>query len=333
MPGYFNQGSSIGSLLRFIQEQKSQSPIIPPKSESGSPIRNVVQQPLSGSEGQGTSKVVSIRPEGTLTPSGQPIEQGTPQSSRVGPISIGGEDVGAAPVGVVAANEPGEGFTIPSASRTAGDVVNKTGAAAGPPSLGTSIKAKTPTTVRGQSVVDYSLLRDKAKADKTSEDVKLALAEGERSLPETQAKIEDIYRRSQELQQELTEEDQALLNRPLSDRALAETRKLRDAIIARGRATPEPTPTPSPTRSDDFSGGSGSQVLGASSGGQNRSVPAQIMSPVKKPYDYSSAKSTPAPVQMQSKPAPKPAPAPKAPSIGTVVGGGALAAFKKLFGR
>lgn len=155
MPSYLNSnGNSIGSLLRFIQEQKSQSPIVPQGAEVGSPLRDVVQEPLKGSEGQGTSKVVSLRPEGTLTEGGEAIKQGTPQSSRIGPISIGGGDVGSiAPPSVVAANEPGTGFTIPSATRTAGDVMNRTGAASGavsrpitPPSIGTVLGIKAPVT-------------------------------------------------------------------------------------------------------------------------------------------------------------------------------------------
>jgi len=71
-------GNSIGSLLRFIQEQKSQSPMVPPSTETGSPIRAMTQQPLLASESVGTSHVASIKPESVLAP-GQ-------TQSAIGPI-------------------------------------------------------------------------------------------------------------------------------------------------------------------------------------------------------------------------------------------------------
>lgn len=81
MAGYLNQnGNSIGSLLRFIQEQKSQSPIIPPSTEASSPIRGIVQEPLKSPEDTGTSKVVSLRPEGALgNAQGETVGQGIAQ--------------------------------------------------------------------------------------------------------------------------------------------------------------------------------------------------------------------------------------------------------------
>lgn len=352
MAGYLNQnGNSIGSLLRFIQEQKSASPINPQSSEVGSPLRSVIQEPLSGSEGKGTSKVVSVRPEGTLTPSGQPIEQGTPQSSRIGPISIGGQgDVTQTPTNVVAANEPGPGMGIPSATKTVGDVMNKTGSAS-LPSIGTSIKPKGPTTlsgapvaesVRGQEVVNYNYARDKANADKTAEDIKLGVEAGERSIPETQAKLDELIARQDALQGELTAEDQALLNRPLSDRALAEARSQRDRFLAaRGAMNVTPTPTPSPMQGGSgggsSSGGSsnssgGGQVKGATTVRQSIAPKIQMSSATNSQaanYRPSSATQSIAPKQTQS----KPAPAKSSPSIGTIIGGGALQAIKKLFGR
>lgn len=188
MPSYVNQaGNSLGSLLRFIQEQKSQSPIIPAKSEVGSPVRDTVQEPLSGSEGFGSSKVVSIRPEGTLTPGGL-SQNATPQSSRVGPISIGGADV--APVGVVAGNEPGSGFTIPSATRTTGDVLNKTGAASGQgPGIGTTIKASIPESVKGQATQQLNRTYDTSGLDKTAADRQAAIAAGDKTLQAYQDRI------------------------------------------------------------------------------------------------------------------------------------------------
>lgn len=353
MASYLNQnGNSIGSLLRFIQEQKSQSPVTSQSAEVGSPIRDVVQEPLKGSEGMGTSKVVSLRPEGTLTPSGQPIEQGTPQSSRIGPISIGGQgDMTANPT-IVAANEPGPGFGIPSATKTVGDVMNKTaGASATGPGLGTTIKSKTPTTlsgapvaesVKGQGVVNYNYARDKANADKSLEDIKLAVAAGERSAPETQAKLDELIKRQDALQGELTAADQELLNRPLSSRALAEARAQRDSFLAARAATaPSPTPTPSPMQ-----GGSGGGSQGGSSGGgsgqssSGQSRPMQSIAPKimmssatdsrASNYRPSTATQSIAPKQTPARPS---APAPSKPSIGTILGGGALQAIKKLFGR
>jgi len=362
MASYLNQnGNSIGSLLRFIQEQKSQSPINPQSSEVGSPIRDVVQEPLSGSEGKGTSKVVSLRPEGTLTPSGQEAKDATPQSSRIGPISIGGQgDVTQTPTNVVAANEPGPGFGIPSASKTVGDVMNKTaGASARPPALGTTIKSKTPTTlsgapvaesIKGQGVTNYNYARDKANADKTAEDIKLGVAAGERSIPETQAKLDELIARQDALQGELTAEDQALLDRPLSDRALAEARSQRDKFLAaRGAMNITPTPTPSPMQgqSSGGSGGSSGGGSGQSSGGQSRptqSIAPKIMmssSTNKQAANYkvpmsSSTNSSAAnyrPSTATQSVAPKQTPAkqsaPSKPSIGTTI----TNAFKKLFGR
>lgn len=356
MAGYLNQnGNSIGSLLRFIQEQKSQSPINPQSSEVGSPIRDVVQEPLSGSEGQGTSKVVSIRPEGTLTPSGQEAKDAMPQSSRVGPISIGGSDVGlpAAPASVVAANEPGPGFGIPSATKTVGDVMNKTAGASEikSPSLGTNIKPATPTTKsgiavketqRGQEVGNYNFANDKANADKTYEDIKAGISAGERSTAETEARINELISRQDALQGELTAEDQALLNRPLSARALSEARAQRDRFLEARAVAPSPTPTPMPSV-----GGSGQSSRGSSGGGSGQSSssagqsrPTQSIAPKimmssatnsnAANYRPSSATQSIAPKQTPARPS---APAPSKPSIGTILGGGALQAIKKLFGR
>lgn len=269
MASYLNQnGNSIGSLLRFIQEQKSTSPVQPQSSEVGSPIRDVVQQPLSGSEGQGTSKVVSLRPEGTLTPTGQPIEQGTPQSSRIGPISIGGPGDVTPNANIVAANEPGPGLGIPSATRTVGDVVNKTGLAT--PKIGTSIKAAPSTP--GESVINYNFARDKANADKTFEDIKAGIAASERSVPETQAKLADLESRfaSSMDNSDITAADQELLNRPFTAPGLAEAKQRTNEIKARLAQDPNaiykdfglPTPTPTPA---PVSGGGTGQVLGAQS--------------------------------------------------------------------
>lgn len=44
---YQSNGSTIGNLLRAIQEEKSQSPLgAPPQTEAGSPIRGLTQGSL-----------------------------------------------------------------------------------------------------------------------------------------------------------------------------------------------------------------------------------------------------------------------------------------------
>lgn len=110
MPGYLNQnGNSIGSLLRFIQEQKSQGPIVPPSTEVGSPIRDVVQEPLKAPESIGTSRQVSIKPEDVL---GGESQQALPIPE------VGAESLG--PIAPVAsAATPGQ--ITPAAASTSSD--------------------------------------------------------------------------------------------------------------------------------------------------------------------------------------------------------------------
>lgn len=60
-PGLYS--GAIGSLLRQIQEQKSQSPIIPPGSEVSTAPREIVEQPNQTIESPGTERVISVRPE------------------------------------------------------------------------------------------------------------------------------------------------------------------------------------------------------------------------------------------------------------------------------
>lgn len=128
-------GSSIGSLLRFIQEQKSQSPIIPPSTEVGSPVRGVVQEPLKGPESIGTEKVMGLKPEGiagTTGESGQPITPGgiaqsamagdrAAQRTSFGWTGIGGEDVSSLTPSIVKAqpstSAPGIGTVISQANQ------------------------------------------------------------------------------------------------------------------------------------------------------------------------------------------------------------------------
>lgn len=76
--------SNIGTLLRLIQEDQSKNPaLLPPGSETGDPLRGVVQQPLVSPEAPGSSRVVSVRPEGVT-------QQGpTGESPVIAPGSAG----------------------------------------------------------------------------------------------------------------------------------------------------------------------------------------------------------------------------------------------------
>lgn len=298
MAGYLNQnGNSIGSLLRFIQEQKSQSPIIPQGAEVGSPLRNVVQEPLQGSEGIGTSKVVSLRPEGTLTEGGEAIKQGTPQSSRVGPISIGGGDVGSiAPPSVVAANEPGQGFTIPSATRTAGDVVNKTGAASGAkpsistPTIGTTIKAAAPVL---QANKTYSPTGQQIQNTKDIQDAEAARRNAENllAIAATNARISALDQREQEL----------MGNSPQNIQKVGEAFRQQSGQTGKPASQITPMPTPTPTQKKTYT---------------------------RYEAPFTSISKAVAPTVQKVQQAVQTA----APKIGTILGGGALAGLKKLFG-
>lgn len=64
MAGYQQPtGSNIGNLLRAIQEEKNQSPLLNPTSDVNSPIRNLTQQPLQQVEAPDSSRVAVVRPE------------------------------------------------------------------------------------------------------------------------------------------------------------------------------------------------------------------------------------------------------------------------------
>lgn len=127
-PGLYS--GAIGTLLRQIQEQKSSSPIVPAATETSSPIRAGVQEPLQAPESPGTSRVVSVRPEASnVAGAGSPVGSVTPTRSSVGPISIGGEGqpfaqapVQSSSVRAVAINEPGANPVVPSNGNTIGNV-------------------------------------------------------------------------------------------------------------------------------------------------------------------------------------------------------------------
>ena len=307
--------------------------MVPPNTETGSPIRDVVQQPLSGSEGQGTSKVVSIRPEGTLTPGGQPIEQGTPQSSRIGPISIGGSDVPSAPIGTVAANEPGTAPVGPIDPR-----IPNAPSQIKSPSLGTTIKAAAPQTAKGQRVIDYSFSRDKQQADVTDQAVKDAISRGERSTAETLANSEALGKQYDEFMGGINEDISdyerhnavvAYANNPSPENRAAYLRAI---------APPTPKPTPAPSQGgyeESSSGGSSSGDGGSSSGGQVQGASTvntpglKYLTPQAKKVTFTQAPAVNIPKAVQSGGLTvSPKPAAKAPSIGTSV----IQSLKKLFG-
>lgn len=88
---------NIGSLLRQIKEDESQSPLkTQPANQPSSPIRQMVVQPLTPPESPGSSQIVGLRPEGGVAP-GSPqaaslTENPTPQPFRVGPMNLGGPE-------------------------------------------------------------------------------------------------------------------------------------------------------------------------------------------------------------------------------------------------
>lgn len=76
------QGSNIGTLLRLIQEDQNKSiPAINPANDPNSPMRGAIQGPINAPESPGSSRVVSVRPEGA-------IQQGEQvQGQVIGPVA------------------------------------------------------------------------------------------------------------------------------------------------------------------------------------------------------------------------------------------------------
>ena len=61
---YPQGGSTIGNLLRAIQEEKAKSPLTnAPATEPGSPIRGLIQQPILQAESPDSNRNAVIRPE------------------------------------------------------------------------------------------------------------------------------------------------------------------------------------------------------------------------------------------------------------------------------
>ena len=85
-------GGGVGTLLRLIKEDQSQNVVTkPPATESGSPIRELQQEPVLQPESPETSRQVSLRPEGgvvgPVAPASQP--EGLAGGEGVTPIVPG----------------------------------------------------------------------------------------------------------------------------------------------------------------------------------------------------------------------------------------------------
>lgn len=309
MAGYINStGSSIGSLLRSIQEQKSGSPVTAPNAQTGSPIRDVVQNPLQGSEGIGSSKMVSLRPEGVLTATGSPIEQGTPQSSRIGPISIGGE-AGVGP-GAPGPFSPETKSLSPNLSAP-----SSSGASASirQPSLGTTIKPVVPTTTAGQSVGQVNLVKDINNADITAQKTREAIAAGDRSTAETDARLAALEEQNRMANEAYAAKDAELSGKtfnPSSPEQVSIARNLGQVLGAQATGLP-PQSKKSPTKT--------------TSPGLTYSKPSAPLS-VATPTPVNISPTTKG-LTIQS---PSKAPT-QAPSLGTTIGN-ALANLRKMFG-
>jgi hypothetical protein len=93
-------GSDIGTLLKMIQQDKSNSPTaVLPSSEQGSPIRNLVQEPLASPEAPTSSHVVSTPAEGSTAGVVAPVMPTSP----IAPIP---GNAGSIPTGTLLSNAP-----------------------------------------------------------------------------------------------------------------------------------------------------------------------------------------------------------------------------------
>lgn len=141
------QGGGIGALLRRIQEDTAQSPLAtPPNSEAGSPIRGVVQQPLSQVEAPDSSRVIVTRPElaqapgesvpGTTVPAASPIEAPVVGPRVVAPVQPVTPATEGGPVAPAQNNQPSQSNNNPSSNSGQ----SSTSRPIQTPSLATSIK-------------------------------------------------------------------------------------------------------------------------------------------------------------------------------------------------
>lgn len=77
--------SAIGALLRKIQEERNVNPVAtPPGTEISSPIRELVQPPLSQVESPESAHVYAAKPEASST-TGQPVLPAQPSTNGIPP--------------------------------------------------------------------------------------------------------------------------------------------------------------------------------------------------------------------------------------------------------
>ena len=86
-------GSAIGSLLRTIAEQRSQTPINAAQADNQTAVREAMTGSVKGRESPGSSRMINIKPEGITA---SPTSAGSVISPRaaIGQYAIGGANVG-----------------------------------------------------------------------------------------------------------------------------------------------------------------------------------------------------------------------------------------------
>lgn len=151
MPAYQSTGGDIGTLLRLIQEDKSSTILANPAADVASPIRGVVQGPLKSPESPGTTRVASLRPEGSALGVSGP-EQGVVTPAGAAPV----------PGGVVAPVAPRPTPvptpTPPSASPSSpAPSMNRPSNMASAPSLGTKITSMPTIMQKAMQVIQKSV--------------------------------------------------------------------------------------------------------------------------------------------------------------------------------
>lgn len=147
-----SSNSNIGTLLRMIQEDQNQSlPQINPANAPSSAIRETVQGPIMAPNDPGSSRVVSIRPEGVT-------QQGPQAGGVVGPM--GASPVvtpGALPVvGPKAPVAPTPGISAPQGGSSPSS--SNPSAQPSAPNIGTRIMASAPAPTKsiGTGASTYS---------------------------------------------------------------------------------------------------------------------------------------------------------------------------------
>lgn len=165
---YQNQGNSIGTLLRLIQEEKASNQAnVMPGADPSSPIRQTVTEPIRTPESPGSERVVSIRPESAIQqgPSGVvapqaigPIVQapGSVVAPRVPtPVPTPTQPMSQTPSG--STSQPSGGGS-PSSSPSSSPTQAVAGASTSRPNIGTAITSQ-PQNYRAPgftNILDYN---------------------------------------------------------------------------------------------------------------------------------------------------------------------------------